>query len=250
MINEKRKEYWKINDDVIDQKPAHLPAEIFTRLPNLKYWSKDALVKVIKGAFAEEKKMLTLERRCGGIKKGVQTRELKRIALQLVFLPEDHDKIIKLIYEIILRADNMGTLHGFGVANKFGDPLVGNPEIQSLSDPIPPPKERKGKMAKGKDGKKKEKGIDVTVLQTVAKDLQKVLGLGDQIDPKKKDVKYLQDKIKEAAEVIDVETDEEVLKDNTIAYLKENDLWPDSDVDDEAEEDEESDDDEEEIEED
>jgi hypothetical protein len=78
-MNEKRKEYWTINGDLIDQHPSHLPAEIFQRLPNLRYWSADALIKLIKGAFAEEKKMLKLERRNGRIKKITWTKELKKL---------------------------------------------------------------------------------------------------------------------------------------------------------------------------
>lgn len=43
-----------------------------------------------------------------------------------------YDELVQNFYDLILSLDGLATLKGFGVGNKFGDVLYGNPEKVSL----------------------------------------------------------------------------------------------------------------------
>lgn len=96
-------------------KTNEILSAIFSSMPNLNYWSYDALKELYLGA-------LQMTRELGG-------RISKRM---LYYLPKNQQKMLEKIYDIILRADGLSTLSGFGISNSFGDSLKGNPERQSL----------------------------------------------------------------------------------------------------------------------
>jgi len=98
-------------------KPNEVLGGLFSSIPNLNYWSYEAL------------KELYIE----GIKMVSDVVGKTNGAQKLIFyLPFTREGMLRRIYETILASEKLSTLPGFGLSNSFGDKLKGNPEIHSI----------------------------------------------------------------------------------------------------------------------
>jgi hypothetical protein len=70
-----------------------------------------------------------------GPKKATCTRNISKAQKSLRYIPNDRDALLVLIYELILEAEGMGRMYGFGLTNKFGDKIRGNPELNRMTIP-------------------------------------------------------------------------------------------------------------------
>jgi hypothetical protein len=105
----------KYNDLEVGNRSVQVQAAIFETMAtnaNLKYWSQDALEELYKGT-AEMIQEIKPDKR---FKKFVQKTRVT----------------YNTIWNTILKSEGKGLLHGFGVSNRFGDRMWGNPERSSI----------------------------------------------------------------------------------------------------------------------
>ena len=120
--------------------PKVILQEIFTTTPNLDCWSPEALREFIVGSFEmvhdfglQLKKEL---KESGSSHFGEVSKKFSRYSSwsskSIKFLPRDRERLIHFIYDIIMTCEGMSLLPGFGMSNKHGDFLPGNPEKKSI----------------------------------------------------------------------------------------------------------------------
>lgn len=101
--------------------PRQVLAMIFKSMVNLNLWSYDAL-KIL---YIESIKMVS------EIFEGRQKKFQFQAKALVSYGPKSRDKLLEMIYNIILGDEKLGLLRGFGFSNIFGDNLKGDPEKQS-----------------------------------------------------------------------------------------------------------------------
>ena len=120
-----------------DRDPDKILADLFSSIPNLECWSVSALERLYSGVHE------IVRLYCMEIKDQVRGSARSKITKFLnkeLYMPRNsysdteryRKSLLKLIYECILRAEGLGVLRGFGISNRFGDKLHGNPEKQSI----------------------------------------------------------------------------------------------------------------------
>ena len=177
--------------------PKVLVSLILTSRLDMKYWSSTALrdlyVESINMAvrMAEDmKENLPKERQFSG-KRANLTRFINSAPRRLKYIPRTREKLLKKIYEEVMRCEGLGPLRGFGIGNIFGDTLVGDPERQSLYEI----------KRKGKSNKEGILTMNLTTeqLDKIGQELQELLQIvePDTFDPAASDENKL-DWIKEA----------------------------------------------------
>jgi hypothetical protein len=102
---------------------------LFLFSDDLQYRSKEALVELVKGIFD------LVDLSFGYKVNAFYSR--KKESFQGKISKQSRDNILSWIYNNMLSLEGMGLLHGFGVTDKFGDRLWGNPEYQSIYDMVP-----------------------------------------------------------------------------------------------------------------
>ncbi len=115
---------------------------------NFKWWSYDALAKYLKGTV--ESLQIFCRANIEENKKQPQDNKpfvisQRRYSLFVTWsnkliknLPKTQtDHLHQYTYNIILACDGLGLLHGFGLANKHGDKVKGNPELRSIYEIVP-----------------------------------------------------------------------------------------------------------------
>ena len=111
------------------ERPAELLSTLLASIPDLRYWSRDCLVDLIRGVSIMVSEFVI---QSGG-SQAVAKRFMKHIAGQLQYFPKDQAKALNSVYEYILRGTGDGVLANFGMASKFGDNLGINPGYQRMS---------------------------------------------------------------------------------------------------------------------
>lgn len=124
-------EYIRFNGfQVFTHKPSIVFAAILTAIPDLKYWSHEALITLVVNL---SETISALENKDSTKKQRTQFRSFrKRLFRFLEYIPKDHNLLLKKVYNLILDCDGLSHLYGFGFTNGFGDQLMGNPEYQSI----------------------------------------------------------------------------------------------------------------------
>jgi len=137
----------------LDVKETLLP-KLFSAVPNLQFWSEDALRKLFVGTIEltleflhEVDTVITEDLRIKSkhwhqrdtaktLKR--KARNLgRRLQSQLKVVPFlDREGLLKQIYNLVLICDGLDTLRNFGLSNQFGDKVAGNPEKQLLRKKI------------------------------------------------------------------------------------------------------------------
>jgi hypothetical protein len=119
---------------MIDESPNAVLGAIFSIPKDLKYWSVDGLRKFYIAAhelvceLCEERK-----RDKRKYKNPAQfSRFISTSVARITYLPKDREQMLVKIYDAILLSYRLGHLSGFGMTNRFGDKLQGNPERQTL----------------------------------------------------------------------------------------------------------------------
>lgn len=169
---------------------------IIETLPDLQFRSADALQYLYSELIDLTIEMAEEERKeVQGAKRGVLTRYINSLKTRKRRnLPQDRVRMLAVIYDMILAADGMGLLPGFGFGNKYGDSIAGNPERQSIYN-IEPQKGKREDITMSDEIKRSE-------LVNAAKELNELLGLEPPIDVKAKpDV--LKEKLTEAAGMLE-----------------------------------------------
>jgi hypothetical protein len=73
-----------------------------------------------------------------GSELGQITRMITKLTHYKKFISElnNKDTLINSLYNMVLNYEGLGLLNGFGMSNRHGDRLFGNPETKSLSEKI------------------------------------------------------------------------------------------------------------------
>lgn len=93
---------------------------------SFKYRSKENLVLLL----IESRRLVIDWLKSNG--RGVRRYEKEIENLQSKIKTLTRGQALHMIYEQLLRSENLGTLHGFGLSNNFNDKVPGNPEIKSI----------------------------------------------------------------------------------------------------------------------
>lgn len=110
-----------------------LEITVFQCIPDLKYWSPEALLDIRNGLarigimMAEEDK-----RTASSSEKTKLTRLINQKKKMMEHTPF-REYILSSIYETLLNQEGCGKLRGFGFCNRFKDPVRGNPEKDSVT---------------------------------------------------------------------------------------------------------------------
>lgn len=105
-----------------DERPQVLLGSILSCFTeSIMYWGTEALVELYKGASEMVIEHYQSE--------GRKTKKLEeKLSSALRYADNQRTAILDVIYEEILRYENKGRLTGFGMANRYGDWMPGNPE--------------------------------------------------------------------------------------------------------------------------
>lgn len=115
---------------VLAIKPSFVFSVVLAAIPDLKYWSHEALKALVTNLL---EMVSTLEDWDSTKRQKSQFRSFrKRLSRFLEFVPKDRDLFLEKIYNLILDCDGLSHLYGFGLSNGFGDRLMGDPEYQSI----------------------------------------------------------------------------------------------------------------------
>lgn len=132
-MKEERTQFWYLNGNPISGDPNLVLPTVLESIPDLQYWSAEALQKLYIGALELAIIMAKEEKKC---KKGSAASKLTRfinsVPNRLKLLPRDRNRLIELAYSAILSSEGLSTLTGFGMGNKFGDYIAKNPELQTI----------------------------------------------------------------------------------------------------------------------
>lgn len=115
--------------------PEDVLGATLSAMPNLKYWSEDALRALFtKGVelaldFCTEKEEYSVVK---GADKANLTRFRSKACTILRFLPQAQGLLLQKVFDQILQSEGLALLHGFGLSNSFGDSLYGDPERQTI----------------------------------------------------------------------------------------------------------------------
>jgi len=223
---------WKI--EVKD--PHAVLGEIFTAIPDLKVRSAPALQELYIQTVSAlidivRLSIQILQERMSKLKeddaqahmikenvveRGKLSRFIRSLRRQTQYLPNDRDRLLQKIYDTILESEDMGLLRGFGMGNRFGDFIGGNPERQSVCPPEV--KRTKTLISSNKEVTTMATTINRKDLQKVAKELNDLMGLDPAIDLDADDDE-LKDKIIEAHKELTEDDELTKLADKVFAIL-------------------------------
>lgn len=131
---EKKKAIWMLNGAAIPADPNIILPAMFETIPDLPFWSLEALKELYIGLLEIGQQMAKEERKC---KKGAEaakmTRFINAIPNRVKFLPRDRKRMLQMMYNCILTSDGYPNLNGFRMTNRFGDNINRNPELQSIT---------------------------------------------------------------------------------------------------------------------
>ena len=133
--------------------PKEILQEVFLSVPDVLYWSAEAIREFVIGTFeminefgVKVKEELKLS---NSVVTGEVSKSFSRFSSWTKkthrFIPKDRDKLILFVYNSIMVCEGKGLLPGFGISNRHGDNLPGNPEkitICPLPAEIPVRKEK------------------------------------------------------------------------------------------------------------
>ena len=112
--------------------PAEMLSEILST-PFLDYWSYDALRDFYCGAIEVVGEFCGLKREEVERSQKAQLTRFSSVAGNLLrYVPATRSDLLRKIYDTILSGNRLGRLSGFGMSNRFGDEMVGNPEYSSV----------------------------------------------------------------------------------------------------------------------
>ena len=258
----RRRKNWAVDGERFPTDARLLTSHLLSRRADFQYWSYPALKKLYVGSLKtiiklaqyerreiEKRELQQGDKRKGGGAKAKWTRLITQMKRKLSKVPNSRDRLLRTIYEEILRSEHMGTLRGFGLANEYGSVVLGNPETQSVYQLI--------RRSKQTEGELKMARISKSDLEKVAKELNKTLGLVNEETGEKgistKNMKTMRAGIVEALTEVISEEDEFTKKTQKILdqIREEEGLVDDEEEpeDEELEEDEEEEDEDEEEEE-
>ena len=131
--------------------PKEILQEIFCSVPDILFWSAEALREFVTGTFSminefgvQVKQEL---KENNSTVSGDVSRRFSKFATWTTksakFIPRDRDRLINYIFDLILTCEGKGLLPHFGMSNKHGDNLNRNPEkVTYCVLPLEIPKEK------------------------------------------------------------------------------------------------------------
>jgi len=117
-----------------DYPDSQIAGAILSSLPDIKFWSRDALRKLyfhLINLYVEnlrQKRMLVE----GGGEKGVLIRKINQLNNRKKCTPRSRILLLQTLFEFTLSMEGKSLFNQFGFSNQFGDRLSGNPEVQSI----------------------------------------------------------------------------------------------------------------------
>lgn len=130
---DKKQTHWQVNGIPIPPNPNMILPTVIESIPDLRYWSAEALQKLYIGTLEMGLEMAKEEKKQRKGAQGAQlTRFISATPNKIKFLPNDRDSLLRVFYSAILSSEGLTQLNGFGISNKWGDSIQGNPEIQSI----------------------------------------------------------------------------------------------------------------------
>ena len=110
-------------------------ADTLTTIPNIQCWSADAIGKLLEGLTEDFIQLAIHVRKDKSIPSSTRasyTRFITTSRKQKYYSSNNSLNNLRKFYNFILINEGLSPLRGFGLANKFGDSLKINPEIQSI----------------------------------------------------------------------------------------------------------------------
>jgi len=117
--------------------PNVILTSIFTLFNDLQWRSYESLKEIYISSIEDVINLcyeMGLDKSIRGSNRAKLTRFANEKRKVLRFIPKTREILLAKIYEMILRVDGLSPLAGFGMTNRFGDNLKGDPERQSLYD--------------------------------------------------------------------------------------------------------------------
>ena len=111
--------------------PTEIACIIFSFISDLNYWSCESLRELYVGVFAIITKYCKEKIQTCSI--GSEKRKYTKFINKKRHLSTDRDKMLSVIYELVLSSENLNRIHGFGFSNKFGDSISGDAEWARLT---------------------------------------------------------------------------------------------------------------------
>lgn len=130
---DKKQTHWQVNGIPIPPNPNMILPTVIESIPDLPYWSAEALRELYIGTMKMGIEMVKEEKKQRKGKERAQlTRFISAVPNKIKFLPNDRENLLKSFYSTILTSEGLGLLNGFKAANMHGDITRCNPEIQSI----------------------------------------------------------------------------------------------------------------------
>ena len=187
---------WQLNGIPIPPNPNRILPTVIESISDLRYWSADALKELFLGTLEIGLELAKEEKKCRKGPQGAQlTRFINSAPNKIKFLPSEHISLLRVCYSAILASEGLSPLNGFGMGNKWGDSIKGNPEIQSLRKEqagliMATEFKRSDFLAAAKDlintmGLKDDKGkpLPIDMKSNVAQLTKFILSAAEEIDP-------------------------------------------------------------------
>jgi hypothetical protein len=114
--------------------PKEIISYILQSIPNLELWSYESLKTLHTDLYQILIEYCTQERETKiGSEKAKYTRVARSAEKALRHTPRDHLSLLIRMYDILLTGEGLGRLHGYGMTNRWGDHIKGDPEYNRMT---------------------------------------------------------------------------------------------------------------------
>jgi hypothetical protein len=131
-MEEKHPELWLNGFKIIAKKPGEFVSAILSSVPDLQFWSYEALKELYVGTYDIVSEFCHVFGRIDKKKYSSFARFPGRVKARMQYIPDTQPEMLEHIYHAILSSEGLPLLKGFGVVNRQGDWMPGNPETKPL----------------------------------------------------------------------------------------------------------------------
>lgn len=127
----------RVNDmPLYERDPRVMFGQILECIPNIECWSDESLRELYGGMLGILSDLCSeLLETARGPEKAKFNRFITWASRGQKRIPKDREVLLSRFFNVLLQGHGEGTLRGYGFANKFGDPMKGNSEVESRRKP-------------------------------------------------------------------------------------------------------------------